>query len=739
MTDLARSPLDDLADLAATLRDRLLTVVAVAGLGTLLVAAMVMRLPDAYAGVALLLVDARESRVSALQGPVEVISDEDRALLSEMEIIRSREVAETVIRALDLVAHPDFNPALAPERPAGPVERWIAPLLTPLKHWLAGPDRGPVPILVDDPEAIPAPVYRAFAQALSTRIRGGSRVIEIRFTARDPQLAAAAANAVLDTYTTKRFASDLELADEAADWLTGRIDTVLDEISGIEAAIAERRAVTGQLRGDDNSLLVQQVEALTSRLTEMSAEHGALLALNTQVTAALKADREKDLIYFVDTDKMAQLEQELSRGRAELSRIEATYGTRHPTAQAARAQLDEVADQIQREARRYADRLQQDLSIGAQQEESLREEIAGLRQEMRAGARDSAALQALERDAETKRALLNSLLEQQAVLAKVEDRRAVPTSLKIISRADVPTQASGPRRGLLLVLGLAASLAAGLIAALLRDWLSGRVSRLSQLKWLPEHAPFSGHLPKPPGRRKLPTERAFHALKRSDAYGEAVRVLLSQVRRPVAFGGMTGQVVAVVSGRAGEGKSTTAAALAIKAAQTGLSTLLLDCDGGRRGRGAPPSTLVDLIHNRLAIDEAVHRSDTLPFAQLGIETLDGDTRDALASEAMDQLLLDLRNAFDLVVVDCPPVTAFAHSARIAGSSDLALFLMRWRRAGVRDVLAGVRLLLEAGVKVRTVLTGASARAARRFGIAGAERYKPGYDQWEPSKVERLHG
>lgn len=164
------------------------------------------------------------------------------------------------------------------------------------------------------------------------------------------------------------------------------------------------------------------------------------------------------------------------------------------------------------------------------------------------------------------------------------------------------------------------------------------------------------------------------------------RLLRLAARRPL-------RVVAVTSAARREGRTTTAANLALTAALEGRPTLLVEADLHRPSLGAllglaPRAGLADVLDGTAELGQAI--AHVGPLAVL----LAGEPRDAAAalrSPRAPAIVDQLRAAYELVVMDAPPALAFTDGDRLAASADAALLVVR-AGATPRQV---VRLALDA--------------------------------------------
>lgn len=177
-------------------------------------------------------------------------------------------------------------------------------------------------------------------------------------------------------------------------------------------------------------------------------------------------------------------------------------------------------------------------------------------------------------------------------------------------------------------------------------------------------------------RPELQPEARLVALAAPDsAAAEQYRVLYQRILRLAARRPL--RVVAVTSAGRGEGRTTTAANLALTAAQD-RPTILVEADLRRPALAkllglAPRAGIADVLEGRAELDQAITRLG--PLAVL----VAGEARDPgalLRGPAAAALLDQLRGSYELVVLDAPPALAFADGDRLSGDADAALLVVR---------------------------------------------------------------
>src|SRR5690606_24152736 len=190
------------------------------------------------------------------------------------------------------------------------------------------------------------------------------------------------------------------------------------------------------------------------------------------------------------------------------------------------------------------------------------------------------------------------------------------------------------------------------------------------------------------GRRTSPVMAVVD--RPTSAFAEAFRNL----RASLLFYGSRDHVgaVAITSALPQEGKTTVALCLARSAALQGQRVVLLDCDLRRRqlnqfawDEGAPG--LIDVLAGRATIEDAIVMDTESGAKILPLRDGQPDGDDLIGGLAMDRLLHDLRDKFDLVILDTAPVLPIADTRVLATKVDKVVLVTRWRKTSEHAVQA----------------------------------------------------
>jgi capsular exopolysaccharide synthesis family protein len=195
------------------------------------------------------------------------------------------------------------------------------------------------------------------------------------------------------------------------------------------------------------------------------------------------------------------------------------------------------------------------------------------------------------------------------------------------------------------------------------------------------------------------------------------------------------KIIAVTSALPGEGKTTTSVCLALTMAVAGNSVCVVDCDLRRRslhelfGMSADKG-LVEVLEGRATLDEVLLTDETTGLKLLPLSTNATTTRDVFGSEAMDALLDQLRDRFDLVVLDTAPVLPVVDTRILARKSDVVAVLVRWRHTPLKAVQRTIDLLKDVKVNVGGVaLSQVNVREQAKYGYGDVGYYYKSYKSY----------
>ena len=681
--------------------------------------------PKQYRASTVLQVERKTPALVAAGASVDVDSWADAQTFypTQYRLLQSRGLAERVVRNLNLAADPAFNP------PRSAVFSSSASL--------------------DDEQALAALARRLQANLEVKPIRD-TRLVEIAYTARDPVLAARIANGVAEAYidwgVENRFAS----VGRASSFLASQIEALKREIQEKEAQLQAYSRRTDIVALDPNSNVTLQrleglnkdyVEAVSQRI-QKEARYKELMSSQDEAAADL-----------VSGGLVGQL-------RAEQLKLERDYATKLNTFKPDWPAMQELKARIEKGRQHLEKVIQETVSNAREQakaeyqaalrrEQSLAQELA--KQKAEAMQLNSVAVEYnnLKVEVSTRRGLLDELLRKQAeteVSSRLANSRE--SNITVVDRALPPTSAFRPSLKRNLALGTALGLLFGVGLVFLAEYLDRRVKspeELARLVDLPVLATipdvsFDGvqsaydyRSKKRKARTSLPADNKLTIelvphLHPKAAAAEAYRTLRTALLLSSA-GGLRSVVIS--SAVAAEGKSVTAANLAVVLAQLGREVVLVDGDLRRSRQHQIFSVsnrwgLANYLAGDVAIENIISPTRIPKLSLIPAGPHPPNPAELLSSTLMSDLLTMLQQRFHLVVIDTPPVLPVA-DASILSAHCAGLVLCIGANQVLREELRSCWQRLQvAGVRVLGVVLNRFRPEGGRYGYGS---YYAAYTQY----------
>lgn len=678
----------DLRELRAILRRRKWVAITAFTVTVLAALLYVLFVAPKFQATALILSDPRQERVMDQEQVLPGIGSDVAAVESQVELLTSPELVQQVMQKLDLFNDPEFT------KPS---------LLTELRQQLFGAKaKGPAG---EENEAIDR-----FRNDLDVSRKGLTYVLAVSFTASEAAKSAHIANAIADTYLKDQIKQKTQATAGAGEWLNSRMAELRDNVNKAERAVADFKAEHGIVD------LGNSASGLRLDRQQLGQTNQELINARAQVAGATaKVEQMKRLVKNAgDLEELSAVQdspiiQELRKQYAQVIGLEANYaeslGPQHPTLLRVRSQMSRLKGEITREAKRILAAAINEQETALKKEAALTASLADSTRQLEANDRVGVQLQELQRQADADNALYTQFLTRAKEVTEQESMQK--PDARVIARAVPPTKAKGPGNMMVMALGLAGGALMALLAAFAADKLDTSFRTRAQLE----------DVLGIPCLALCPLFRRgalWGTSKTQEQFKESIQLLRHEIqaadptRRPL--------VVMITSSLKGEGKSTIAAALADSAAKAGQRTLLIDADSKARAlsrRLAPRATrgLFDVLRGDVPLDDAViaHSAFTrlLPVGKVGSDATASLTKSGLAA-----LWVKTSPAYDLVLIDAPPVLASVEPVMLEEVADIVLLVVQWARTSRDDVTAACDTIGRGRKAIGAVLNKVDPRALR---------------------------
>ncbi len=670
----------------------LLTVVTIVTIAT-------FKMKPVYIASARVEVDRETNNPLPFQGSdYDEYADIDNYIQTQAQILSSETLAMDTIRSLDLPRYPEFG-----GNPQALVN--------------AGPNQPAPPILGD------------FLGRLTVTRVPDSRLIEVQFAAEDPQLAAKVVNAHLHNYVERNFKSRYDATMQASNFLSSELEELRIKMEKADAAqVAYERDNQIWMVDANQNTTTQKLAALSTALTRTQTELAEREALYDLAHSA----GAENLPVVEDSPEVQDLMRKKANIDEQYSDALSQFGPNWPKVQMLKAQQDTVGMQLKEAKNRSIQKIDNQYHEVEANAQLLERDLN--RQELLADnmAQKLVQYNMLKHDAETNKQLYDGLLEKLKEAGISAGLRS--SNIRIVDPALVPSFPSRPQKGRNILLALLVGLVGGVGLAYLREYLDNTIKSpddvqnlagLPCLAVVPAFAARNGsralaRLARQSGaangdsrvelislhQPKSVVSEAFRALRTS--------LLLSQADRAP-------QVILVTSALPREGKTTSAANLAITLAQLGDRTILLDSDlrkpGVRRALNLSNGHLHEVGLSSYLAGVATLRD--IIISHPNVPNLDAITTgpippnpaDLLSSHRMAEAIEDLRQNYKFIVIDSPPIMAATDAVILSALTDGVLLIV-WSNETPKQAFSRTRELLTAvkshllGVVLNAVDSGA---------------------------------
>lgn len=622
----------------------------------------------------------------------------DRAQFeSQLQILKSKAIAISVINQLKLADAPDFKVSTPP----------LQQLFGRLKGVFSSEPAKQEVVSDDEPDD---GLIAAFEARLEAERIGLSSVIEITFNSRSPYRAAQIANTVAETYIADQLNAKFEANRRATTWLQERLRELGQQALTAERAVSAMKSQNNIVAAGGKLMDDQQVTELNSRLVAARAQTSdaltrlnrfqATLRMNDAQTNNANASLDASVSDTLNSPIINNLRQqylEYARREAEWS---GRFGRDHLAVVNLRTRMRDMRTSILDEVRRLAETSKSDYEVAKQRQEEVEKQLAQAVAQSRTTNSAESTIRELETSAKGYRSLYESFL--QRYMGAVQQESFPITEARVISPASPPQSKSKPKTTLILALGLLGGLAVGTALGLLRDVMD-RVFRTAAQVEAMLHIPCISLIPllrdiEPIqlARKQQQPDKTFSPrtiMHRSGVFWAATEMPLSSFAESIRsiklavdlnVTNTSNKVVGITSSLPNEGKSTIAAALAQLMAHAGARVILVDCDlrNPSLSRSLAPiasAGIVEVTSSRCSLEEAIWKDPktNLDFLPAVKKTPLFHTSEILSSTPTKKLFDNLRATYDYVVVDLPPLAPIIDVRVTVPLMDCFILAIEW--------------------------------------------------------------
>lgn len=537
-------------------------------------------------------------------------------------------------------------------------------------------------------------------------------MVDLKAVNSDPLVAKRICEGVVESYRELRESRESEIIELAIkkihEVLQQRADILAQKTEVLRTYIQSGRAVRPwEQNGTSAPTSLDNEEAiLEAKRSQMSSIEGEITTMTAHVNALQKL-RDNELLGYVtragllsaDTAGSAMVrslyekykEEESSRSQMLMN----GYGPKHPRVIALDKEHEETKAKLNTELVGTREAMQNVLKLKRANLDLLKKEFEQAKLAVRNKNMDDQAVMSALQDYQTEKKRYDDL--ENKYIAETIQLRAPRPILYVHSNPVEARVPSSPNVKLNLTVGAVLGLIVGGIVAFILDYMDTSVKTLEDVE---RHLGL-------PVLGVIPQDIAFLMNSRGNSPdAEAYRILRTNIELKRGESDIVN--IALVSANAGEGKSTTLSNLGYVFAQGGYSTLMIDADL-RRPRLADYNNvdsrmgLSNFLTSDLQLQDVILQThvDNLYILPSGPTPIDASG--VLNSYRMTDLLADVRQRFDIVLIDSPPVLGVSDASLLVNKADAVLLVMQPRKLPIKALLRAKSMILNAGGRLLGVV------------------------------------
>jgi succinoglycan biosynthesis transport protein ExoP len=566
---------------------------------------------------------------------------------TQYQLLRGRMLAEKVVERLGLQKSAEFQ---------------TGPMMTPWERFQRR-FLGRPPAVALDHDGMPlSPAVAAFRSRVTVEPVPGSRLVNLRFTAYEPPLAAQAVNALAQLYIEQSLEFRFTTSTEATGWLGDRLKEQQQKVEIAEKALQQYREKEGLLNFEEKqSLMDQKLSALNAAVLNARTERITKETVYNQMRN-LGPSQLESFPLVIGSLVIQKLKSQLSDLEKDQARLSETLGDKHPDMIKVRGQIRATEEKLRSEIRDVVRAAETDYRTAAQQEANLQASLDVVKKEALEVNRKAIEFTVLKREVESNQQLYKELLNRNKQTGLETELKT--TNIRVVEKAEVPRAPISPQHVRNYELAVLIGLALGIGLTVLFEHLDNTLKTPEDVK---EHLglPFLGMVPDVGARPTATgTPRASPLILKNpqSAVAESYRVLRTNLIFSSAE--TTGRALVVSSANPGEGKTTTVANLASSLALNGAKVLAVDADLRRPtmhqhfGVAKTPG-LTDLIVGKCQASQAIQATRFKGLQVLPCGYVPPNPAELLGSPAMKHVVEALKSHYDWVLIDTPPILAMA--------------------------------------------------------------------------------
>lgn len=656
-----------------------------------------------YKGTTQLLFEVeRNQTLNFAEGGATVIQTKDPTeyFNTQKKIINSRAFADRVVRKMQLDKNPYFL-ELREKSKNSLQARVIKTIMGIFPAKAPPPVTNPFPDARFKPELDPELIDIILANVELETGRMNT-IMAVNYLSDNAAVAASMANGIAAAFIEHNLDIRVKPYRDAAEWLSARLVESKENVSKTEKELQQyregKKIVSFEAR---ENVITQQLQELITQLVQTESRRQEAEIRYRQIEGVIDAPERLATVPYIMNNLVIQgLRNEELTVKKQISELSEKYGPKHPQVIKANTQLDTVQKNIIAEARKMLSAAKAEFEIAHSRETSLRRTIEAQKQEVMDLTRKAINFNVLAGESSSNKQFYELLLKkfQEASLSSGINI----SNVQIVDSSVIPKEPVKPKRAMIFLLALMVGSFGGIGAAFFTDYMDDTiktaedVDRKLNLSFF-DVVPFTNGKMGPiymTSDPKSPAAEAYRTIRTGLMLSSAIKET---------------KVILLTSATPNEGKTTTAVNLAVAMGQMGEKVLIIDGDlrrhnlhelfGLTRNIG-----IADVIIHPEMLSQALIRMEQYPNLHIlaGGKTPPNPS-ELLGSDRMKEFITQMRQQYDRVIIDSPPLLAFSDSLVLSSLADGVIIVIWGGKTAVDLIRKALSLLKGIDAKILGVV------------------------------------
>jgi len=623
---------------------------------------------------------------------------------TQLILLKSESLAERVARKMNLLSRTEFGGG---ENPKKSIMAKIKDLVT--FKWIKGKKKTEEnDLALIDPYS---KIIKDFQNQIDVSQIRDTKVLKVSYTSPHPILATEIVNTLAEEFITFSIEKRYETTQQATDFLSDQIANLREELAAKEREL-QRYGKEKELffLSDTESAVISKFGDLNSAFTQAQIDR-----VKAQTTyRALKDSSVDSLPRTVENRIIQNLEQEYTNMKNEYEEKSKIYKPDFPEMVSLKAKLDSMREELRGEIKKAVDLAEQQYQEALKKEYSFKSLLDNQKAEVARMNSNAILYNSIKIEVENKRKLLNSLVERQnETLVSARLGGLKTSNISIIDRAKVPEHPVWPKKKLNLILAVLMGIFGGVGLCFVFEYFDNTVKGPEDVEKL-AGLPSLGVIPflSPEGMKKKGGRSGYYSGYRSEGAvgGENLgkekeevlpeikeielvnhlypRFSISEDYRTVRSSILLShaesppKTIAFTSGLPMEGKTATAANMAVAFSQLEKRVLIVDADLRKprmhrlfkvRNVGGG---LSGYLTGKVSIEDVILKTDIENLWIIPSGLVPPNPAELLDSNKMKLLVEELKKVFDVVLFDTPPVLAVVDAKVVGSLADSVVLIVQ---------------------------------------------------------------